>query len=108
MESPDALVSWIHDATKAEIAALAGDVMRGDHPLMLQSASFLAMDAAAVAKKLGMDSPPIALTGGVLKHNLAFRRFTIHRLRQLFPDSRIFLCPRESAYGAVLLAQRRS
>ncbi len=104
MKSPEELVGWIHDATKADIAALAGDVMRGDHPLMLQSASFLAMDAAAVAEKLGLESPPIALAGGVLKHCPGFRRLVIHRLRQVFRYSTIRLMTRETAYGAVALA----
>ncbi len=105
MQSPERLVSWIHDATKADVAALAGDLMHGDRALMLQSASFLALDAAAVAGKLHLEAPAIALTGGVLTHNSAFRRWTTHRLRQIFPRARIFRPRRESAYGAVLLAQ---
>jgi N-acetylmuramic acid 6-phosphate etherase len=107
LHSTDALVDWIHGAGKDEVAALAGDVLKGDHALMLQAASFLAQDAHAVAKQLGLESPPIALDGGMLRHHPALRRWTTHRLRQFFPSSPI-ACPRTaSVTGALMLLRAR-
>lgn len=106
--TPEQLVAWAQDASKNAIAAVAGDVLRGDQALRLQAASFLAMDAAAVARKLGVDRSgalPVALAGGVLRHETALRRVLRHRLRLLFPRARIALTSRESAWGAVRLAQ---
>jgi N-acetylmuramic acid 6-phosphate etherase len=105
LNSPDQLVAWIHGAGKSEIAALAPDFLNEDNGrLMLQAASFLAMDCEAVARKLGLTNPDIALIGGVLGHHKEFRDTVTHRLRMLFPRARIFRPQRESAFGALLLA----
>src|ERR1017187_3082062 len=66
LNSPDELVDWIQAASKAEVAALASEFLDEDGSrLTLQAASFLAMDCEAVAKKLGLGSPDIALLGGL-------------------------------------------
>jgi phosphoheptose isomerase len=89
----------------AEVAALASEFLDEEGSgLTLQAASFLAMDCDAVAKKLGLNNPDIALVGGLLTKHKRFRSWVTHRLRQLFPRARIFVPKRESAFGALLLA----
>ena len=105
LNSPDELVDWIQAASKAEVAAFAGEFLDEDGSrLILQAASFLAMDCEAVARKLGMGSPDIALVGGLITKHRRFRVTVTHRLRMLFPRARIFVPRRESAVGALLLA----
>jgi len=105
LNSPNELVDWIQGANKAEVAALANEFLDEDGSrLTLQAASFLAMDCEAVARKLGLDSPDIALAGGLLTKHKRFRATVTHRLRMLFPRARIFVPKRESAVGALLLA----
>jgi N-acetylmuramic acid 6-phosphate etherase len=105
LNSPDELIDWIQAAKKTEVAALASEFLDKDGSrLTLQAASFLAMDCDAVAKKLGLDNPDIALVGGLLTKHKQFRYMVTHRLRMLFPRARIFVPRRESAVGALLLA----
>ncbi len=105
LNSPDELIDWIQAASKAEVAALASEFLDEDGSrLTLQAASFLAMDCDAVAKKLGLANPDIALVGGLLTGHKRFRSWVTHRLRLLFPRARIFVPRRESAVGALLLA----
>ena len=109
LNSPDELVDWIQAASKAEVAAFAGEFLDEDGSrLMLQAASFLAMDCEAVARKLGLGSPDIALIGGLITKHKRFRDTVTHRLRMLFPRARIFVPKRESAVGALLLAGAES
>ena len=105
LNSPDDLVDWIQGASKAEVAALASDFLdENGSRLMLQAASFLAMDCEAVARKLGLDNPDIALVGGLVTGHKRFRTMVMHRIRLIFPRGRIFVPKRESAIGALLLA----
>ena len=105
LNSPDELVDWIQAANKAEVAALAGEFLDADDGrLILQAASFLAMDCDAVARKLGLQNPDIALVGGLLANHRRFRIMVTNRLRMLFPRARIFRPKHESAVGALLLA----
>jgi N-acetylmuramic acid 6-phosphate etherase len=109
LNSPEELVDWIRGANKAEVAALASEFLDEDGSrLALQAASFLAMDCEAVARKLGLNDPSIALVGGLLTKHKRFRARVTHRLRMIFPRSRIFVPKRESATGALLLAGAKS
>ena len=109
LNSPDELIDWIQGANKAEIAALASEFLDEDGGrLTLQAASFLAMDCEAVARKLGLANPDIALVGGLLTKHKRFRATVTHRLRMIFPRARIFVPKRESAVGALLLAGAES
>ena len=102
---PIELVDWIQGASKAEVAALANEFLDEDGSrLTLQAASFLAMDCEAVARKLGLDNPDIALVGGLLTKHKRFRAWVTHRLRCFSRGPAYFVPKRESAIGALLLA----
>jgi len=104
LNSPDQLIDWAASATKDEIAALADIFLHRNKGLLLQAASFLAMDCAAVARKLHFEEPTVALAGGVLQNNRALRRWVTHRIGTVLPRAKIVLAPKESASGALKLA----
>ena len=80
------------------------DMLKGDAGLMLQAASFLAQDCHAVAQKLGLEKPQVALSGGVLRHNRKLAILVGNRVRTMLPGATIIRAPNESAIGAVKLA----
>ncbi len=104
LNSPDELVGWIQSAGKDTVAALAADMLEGDAGLMLQAASFLAQDCHAVAQKLGLERPQVALSGGVLRHNRKLAILVGNRVRTMLPGAKIIRAPNESAIGALRLA----
>ena len=104
LNAPEQLIDWMTSATKDEVAALAPVFLHQDKGLLLQAASFLAMDCAAVARKLRLEAPTVALAGGVLHNNRNLRRWVAHRIRTMLPKTRVILAPKESASGAVRLA----
>ena len=104
LKSPERLVDWIAGASKAEVARQADIFLRGNRGLALQAASFLAMDCAAVAGKLQLTAPAIALAGGMLQHHRTLRSAVARRLRQVLPGARVKTWRGETARGALRLA----
>jgi N-acetylmuramic acid 6-phosphate etherase len=104
LNSPDELIDWIQSASKDAVAALATDMLDGDAGLILQAASFLAQDCHAVAQKLGLEKPRVALTGGVLRNNRKLAILVGNRVRTMLPGAKIVRAPSESAIGALKLA----
>jgi len=104
LNTPEQLIDWVAGATKDQVAALAPVFLRGDKSLLLQAASFLAMDCGAVARQLHLDAPTVALAGGVLQRNGNLRKWVTHRIRTMLPRARVILAPRESVTGALRLA----
>jgi N-acetylmuramic acid 6-phosphate etherase len=104
LHTPDQLVDWIQTAHKDAVAALAADVLDDDAGLMLQAASFLAQDCHAVAQKLGLDKPRVALSGGVLRHHRKLAILVGNRIRTMLPGAEVIRAPKESAVGALKLA----
>ena len=103
-KSPEKLVNWIAGASKADVARHADIFLRGNRGLALQAASFLAMDCAAVAGKLKLTAPAIALAGGLLQNHWAFRTAVARRIRQTLPGARVKVWRGETALGALRLA----
>jgi len=103
-KSPEKLVDWIAGASKADVARHADIFLRGNRGLALQAASFLAMDCAAVAGKLKLTAPAIALAGGLLQNHQAFRNAVARRIRQTVPGARVKVWRGETALGALRLA----
>ena len=104
LRSPEQLVDWIAVATKAEVAEHADIFLRGNRGLLLQAASFLAMDALAVARQLQLQAPAVALAGGLLRNQPTLRQWVAHRIRQTLPGATVRLLRRDSAEGALQLA----
>lgn len=103
-KSPEQLVDWIAGASKADVARHADIFLRGNRGLALQAASFLAMDCAAVAGKLKLTAPAIALAGGLLQNHRTFRAAVARRIRQTLPGARVKVWRGETAFGALRLA----
>lgn len=100
------LVGWAQHAGKSEIAALADLFIDHDAGLMLQAASFLAQDVHAVAGKLGLTAPRIALAGGVLTHHRKLATLVANRIRTMLPGATVRLLRTDTATGALRLATR--
>ena len=105
LKSPERLVGWMAGASKADVARHSDIFLRGNQGLLLQAASFLAMDTAAVARKLQLTAPVVALTGGMLQNQPTLRRWVAHRIRQTLPGATVRRLRRDPAEGAVCLAQ---
>ncbi|HTS17875.1 MAG TPA: N-acetylmuramic acid 6-phosphate etherase [Verrucomicrobiae bacterium] len=104
LNSPDELVGWAQGANKDAVAALAADMLEDDAGLMLQAASFLAQDCHAVAQKLQMEEPRVALVGGVLRHNRKLSILVGNRVRTMLPGAKVVTVRGETALGALKLA----
>ncbi len=104
LNSYDQLVDWIQQAGKDEIASLASEFIDDDAGLMLQAASFLAQDCHAVAQKLGLDKPRVALGGGVLQHHRKLAILVGNRVRTMLPGAKVTVLRRDTAEGALRLA----
>jgi N-acetylmuramic acid 6-phosphate etherase len=104
LNAPDQLVDWIQQASKDEIASLAGEFIDDDAGLMLQAASFLAQDCHAVAGKLGLESPHVVLAGGVLKNHRKLAILVSNRIRTMLLGAKVTVLRRDTAEGALLLA----
>lgn len=113
LNEPNELITWIHQASKAEIAALtvevfsaaaAGDrIARG---VIAAAAERLAADAAACARRLSPNGGPaeFVFIGSVLLRQPGFARVVARHLRQLWPGARTRPLTREGAWGAVVQA----
>ncbi len=135
LKEPSDLIGWVQAAGQREIAALAPEVFaawpgrvahggnaraarqRGPtkverdpiaRDILEGAAHSLAKDAVGCAKKLVRPERPVdfVLAGGVLLHQPAFARKVARGIRALWPGARVAPLGRESAWGAVVLAQR--
>jgi N-acetylmuramic acid 6-phosphate etherase len=104
LNSYDQLVDWIQRASKNEIAGLASEFIDDDAGLMLQAASFLAQDCHAVAQKLGLKEPRVALAGGVLQRHRKLAILVSNRIRTMLPGAKVTVLRCDTAEGALILA----
>lgn len=104
LKSAEQLIEWITGASKADVARHADIFLRGNRGLALQAASFLAMDCAAVARKLKLETPAVALAGGILQNHRPLRNVVTHRIRQMMSEARVTVWRGETALGALRLA----
>lgn len=107
------LVGWATTADKTSVAMLAPVVFeaaRNGHKEMcdaLESAAqMLAAFTAAVAKRLGLDSPNVKLTGGLFVHHREYAALFTKCLAAVLPNANVSICSASSALGAAWLAAR--
>ncbi len=115
LNEPNDLVAWIHQASKTEIAALAGEVFAAAterdklaRDIVTRAATCLVDTAVACAERLGRTGQPVefVLVGGVLHNQPAFARRVGRELRLRVPSAKIRYLHREGAWGAVEKARR--
>ncbi|MBI3882252.1 MAG: N-acetylmuramic acid 6-phosphate etherase [Verrucomicrobia bacterium] len=124
LNEPNDLSPWVVAASKSDIAALAPEVFQaaahGDtiaRDILAGAASSLAKDAVSCARKLfkvqgskfkvrGSRAPvEFVLAGSVLLRQPKFAARVAAHLRQAWPGAIVTPLARESAWGAVALAQ---
>jgi N-acetylmuramic acid 6-phosphate etherase len=114
---PNELIGWVKGAAKDEIAALAVEVFEaakaGDKlaPGVLRIAcEGLVADALACAKHLAGEDGPVEfiLAGGTLLKQPRFAAAVKRALKAGRPNAKVFALERESAWGALELAAKRT
>ncbi len=114
LNEPNDLVTWLHAASKAEVAALAVEVFAaaqaGDRlaaSAVAHAADTLADQAVACAGRLVAAGARVEFvgTGGTFRHQPRFAAAVKHRLQARWPQAVFRLLPREGVWGAVALAR---
>ncbi len=114
LNEPNDLITWMHQANKAEIAALTVEVFaaaarrdRIARQVIAAAAARLAADAAACARRLSPKGGPaeFVFIGSVLLRQPGFARAVTRHLRREWPGARTRPLTREGAWGAVVQAR---
>jgi len=107
------LAEWVMSADKMSVAQLAPVVFSaaraGDASMLrtLQDAAkALARYTAAVAARLPMDAPSVALMGGLFAHHAEYGGMFCDYLSELLPHAVVKPCFESGAVGAVRLASK--
>jgi N-acetylmuramic acid 6-phosphate etherase len=107
----DELVRWVQTADKMEIATLAPVVFEaasgGDARMMEiieEGARVLCEYTEAVASRLHMLAPKVALTGGLFYRDSIYTHAFRRRLKKNLPDARVAIAERAPELGAAWLA----
>jgi N-acetylmuramic acid 6-phosphate etherase len=115
LNEPNDLIAWLQGAGKTEVAALAPEVFaaaaegdRGARRVVADTASILASDALACARRLvpGRVQVQFVLAGSVVLKQSGLVRQLSAQIRKARPGSTIGPLPRESVWGAVVMARR--
>lgn len=112
---PNDLITWIHGASKAEVAALAKHVFAaatsGDRlarDVLARAVTRLADAGAACARRLAKpgDVVEFVFVGGVLHNQRPFARRLAAELLRRWPRATARWLEREGSWGAVAIARR--
>jgi N-acetylmuramic acid 6-phosphate etherase len=115
LNEPHDVVGWAQNASKAEIAGLAIEVLSAwqerdsiASDIIGAAACSLARDGVACAKRMGPTKKRLefVLAGSVLLKNPAFAKRVKRELLQLSPGALVKPLKREGAWGAIALAQK--
>lgn len=107
----DELVRWAQTADKMEIAMLAPVVFEaaggGDarvNEIIEEGASVLCEFTEAVASRLHLLAPKVALMGGLFYRDSIYTHAFRRRLKKNLPDARVTVAERSAEFGAAWLA----
>src|SRR6184192_4189170 len=107
----DELVRWVQTADKMEIAMLAPVVFEaatGGDPRMMEiieeGARVLCEYTEAVASRLHLLAPKVALIGGLFHRDSIYTHTYRRRLKKNLPDARVTIADRAPELGAAWLA----
>src|SRR5206468_12712676 len=110
----DELVRWAQTADKMEIAMLAPVVFEaaagGDarvNEIVEEGARVLCEYTEAVASRLHLLAPKIALTGGLFHRDSIYTHAFRRRLKKNLPDARVTVAERSPELGAAWLAAEK-
>ena len=115
LNEPNALIRWVHAASRDAIARLAEIVFdtartadRVAERIVDDAADELVCAAGSVIEQLEFIEPfDVVLSGGNLIHQPVFADRLRHRFTEIQPEASVLLPKYEPAYGAVLLAQAK-
>jgi len=111
----DELVRWAQTADKMEIAMLApvvfGAAAAGDtrvNEIVEEGARVLCEYTEAVASRLHLLAPKVALTGGLFHRDSIYTHAFRRRLKKNLPDARVTVSERPPELGAAWLAAEKN
>lgn len=113
LTEPDDLIAWLQSAGKADVAALAPEVFAAARARDVaareaigRATADLGADADACAARLAGRGDPVEFhfAGSVLLRQPSLARAISANLRGRWPQARCLPLPRESVWGAVVLA----
>ena len=115
LNEPNALIRWVHAASRDAIARLAEIVFDTARTadsvaerIVDDAADELVCAAGSVIGQLEFIEPfDVVLSGGNLIHQPVFADRLRHRFTEIQPEASVLLPKHEPAYGAVLLAQAK-
>ena len=115
LNEPNALIRWVHAASRDAIARLAEIVFDTARTadsvaerIVDDAADELVCAAGSVIEQLEFIEPfDVVLSGGNLIHQPVFADRLRHRFTEIQPEASVLLPKHEPAYGAVLLAQAK-
>ena len=115
LNEPNALIRWVHAASRDAIARLAEIVFDTARTadsvaerIVDDAADELVCAAGSVIEQLEFIEPfDVVLSGGNLIHQPVFADRLRHRFTEIQPEASVLLPKYEPAYGAVLLAQAK-
>jgi N-acetylglucosamine kinase len=115
LNEPNALIRWVHAASRDAIARLAEIVFdtartadRVAERIVDDAADELVCAAGSVIEQLEFIEPfDVVLSGGNLIHQPVFADRLRRQLTEIQPEASVLLPKHEPAYGAVLLAQAK-
>ena len=115
LNEPNALIRWVHAASRDAIARLAEIVFdtartadRVAERIVDDAADELVCAAGSVIGQLEFIEPfDVVLSGGNLIHQPVFADRLRYRFTEIQPEASVLLPKHEPAYGAVLLAQAK-
>jgi N-acetylmuramic acid 6-phosphate etherase len=114
LNSLDELVRWARTADKMEIAMLAPVVFEaaaaGDarvNAIVEEGARVLCEYTEAVASRLHLLAPKVALMGGLFHRDSIYTHAFRRRLKKNLPDARVTVAERPPEFGAAWLAAQR-
>lgn len=106
------IISYVYGGDKSAIAVLSRLVEKaaglGDKlalEIIKKNAADISVLVGAVAKKLGIEEPEVAMLGGMLENDTHLRREFIADMELRFPKIKCISPKHDAATGAVMLAQ---
>lgn len=115
LNEPNDLVTWVHQASKAQVAALATEVFAAAQArdpiartLVASAVKTLTLAAIACARRLVACGRAVefVLVGGVMQRQRGFGRAVARELRRHWPAATVRFLEREGAWGAVAQAHK--
>lgn len=112
LDDQQKIISYTYGGDKSRIAALSGLVeqaaRQGDSvamEILCSNAMQMTQLVGAVARKLALSAPQVAMLGGLLENDTMLKARFLAEMAKQYPETRCVMPHRDAAAGAVMLAK---